>query len=275
MISRIDLVPADEFRSVVLSSRSLREVLLKLGVSYRGHTYKTLRARLDREGLSNFYRRRTVRRYTDEQVFCENSPVTCKLKARYLRYTSKRDICVLCGQGPHHNGMDLTLQLDHINGIHDDNRVENLRILCPNCHSQTVTYGSRNSTVAGYRRSIVDDDNHLVQFSGMQEPCSLGELKQLITSNTVDSVCAKLGITKRKELVSFCRSLKLTVLVRKQSKKFSVTRTDLEQLLVDMPMTSIAKMFGVSNTAIKKRCISLGIELQPMRGVWSKRRSKQ
>lgn len=39
----------------------------------------------------------------------------------------------------------ITLQLDHINGINNDNRVENLRFLCPNCHSQTSTYTGKNT----------------------------------------------------------------------------------------------------------------------------------
>lgn len=42
------------------------------------------------------------------------------------------------------NNKALSLQLDHINGVNTDNRVENLRWLCPNCHSQTDTYGSKN-----------------------------------------------------------------------------------------------------------------------------------
>ena len=39
----------------------------------------------------------------------------------------------------------ITLQLDHINGINNDHRIENLRILCPNCHSQTSTYAGKNN----------------------------------------------------------------------------------------------------------------------------------
>lgn len=50
-----------------------------------------------------------------------------------------------CGQGPEWNSKVLTLQLDHINGNPADNRLENLRFLCPNCHTQTETFGSRNS----------------------------------------------------------------------------------------------------------------------------------
>jgi hypothetical protein len=46
--------------------------------------------------------------------------------------------------GPNWNNKGLVLQLDHINGVHNDNRVENLRILCPNCHSQTDTFCAKN-----------------------------------------------------------------------------------------------------------------------------------
>lgn len=49
-----------------------------------------------------------------------------------------------CGLGPEWQGQPLTLQLDHINGNHEDDRLENLRFLCPNCHAQTSTWGHRN-----------------------------------------------------------------------------------------------------------------------------------
>lgn len=52
--------------------------------------------------------------------------------------------CAKCNIGPEWMGEELTLQLDHINGDCNDDRLENLRFLCPNCHSQTPTWGTRN-----------------------------------------------------------------------------------------------------------------------------------
>jgi len=53
--------------------------------------------------------------------------------------------CNYCGNDGEYNGKPLSLHLDHINGINDDNRLDNLRFLCPNCHSQTETYGGKSN----------------------------------------------------------------------------------------------------------------------------------
>jgi hypothetical protein len=55
------------------------------------------------------------------------------------------DNCSQCGIGPKWNGVPLVLQYDHINGVNTDQRLENLRSICPNCHTQTDTFGGRNA----------------------------------------------------------------------------------------------------------------------------------
>lgn len=55
------------------------------------------------------------------------------------------DECVECGQLPIHNNKPLTLQLDHIDGNSDNNLLYNLRLLCPNCHTQTPTFCSKKN----------------------------------------------------------------------------------------------------------------------------------
>lgn len=69
---------------------------------------------------------------------------TTQLKKDLIKDGVLIEKCVECGIGPWWNYKKLELQLDHINGNNRDNRIENLRLLCPNCHSQTSTYAGKN-----------------------------------------------------------------------------------------------------------------------------------
>ena len=76
-----------------------------------------------------------------EEILIENSIYSSsKLKPRLIKAGLMKEECLSCGLGNTWNGKSIVLQLDHINGNCADNRLENLRILCPNCHSQTRTY---------------------------------------------------------------------------------------------------------------------------------------
>lgn len=90
------------------------------------------------------------KRYTipDELLLCENSDLSqTGLRKKYLEYSiyeCANEKCPLYQSTPIWCNGNLVLHLDHINGIRNDNRLKNLRWLCPNCHSQTPTYCGRN-----------------------------------------------------------------------------------------------------------------------------------
>jgi len=85
-------------------------------------------------------------RYENQLVPILESGDATNYSGSYVRkYLQQRDGdgCGECGQHPFHNGKVLTLQIDHVDGNSDNNEPANLRLLCPNCHSQTATFGWR------------------------------------------------------------------------------------------------------------------------------------
>jgi hypothetical protein len=84
-------------------------------------------------------------KYPLESVFTENSSYPRhSLKARILSNALINYYCSCCGIGPEWQGNPMPLILDHINGINNDNRIENLRFVCSNCDTQLPTYKSKN-----------------------------------------------------------------------------------------------------------------------------------
>jgi 5-methylcytosine-specific restriction endonuclease McrA len=149
----------DQLRQAVPVAKSLREVCSLLGLRVnpksRGPGYgsqRGIRERIRFLGIDTSHFKRDVDRYpykkkfSLEELLTIDSPVTntSAFKKRLIKEGVLENICILCGIGSEWNHKPLVLQIDHINGDREDNRLENLRILCPNCHSQTETYVSRN-----------------------------------------------------------------------------------------------------------------------------------
>lgn len=142
-------ITEQRLREIVDNSRNIGECLDKLGIVRGGKTYGYFRAVCLSRGIEldfpNNYA--SQRKIPDSEVFVRDSLYTNNrilLKKRLLDAGLKKNECALCGQGPVWNGLPLVLQLDHINGVNNDHRIENLRILCPNCHTQTETYAGKS-----------------------------------------------------------------------------------------------------------------------------------
>lgn len=141
-----------ELEKVVLQSSTMTEVLSHFGMCNKGNNTLTLRSRLDFEKID--YSHIPLGRYANkgiarggvekkslDEILVRNSSYNrFHLKRRLLDAGLLKNKCYACPVEDKWNGQKLVLVLDHINGDSKDNRLNNLRMLCPNCNSQQPTF---------------------------------------------------------------------------------------------------------------------------------------
>lgn len=225
----IDKYSEEELRTIVAQSNSLKEVITALGYCTRsGSNNKTVKSRLEKYQIdtSHFSTVPGIKR-NPENVFIENSTATQKvLREWYKKGEYTEYICSICGQQPEWQGKPLTLILDHINGKNTDDRLENLRWVCPNCNQQLDTTNGKNI-------------KHLE--------------KQSISKVEEKHYCEECGVEVKSKNATKCPkcAAKANRMVKDRP-----SREELKQLIRTLPFTTIASNFGITDNAVRKWCTS-------------------
>jgi hypothetical protein len=150
-VSRRRRYSDEEARAAIAASRSFSEALRRLGMRPAGGNHRTLRLLAERLAVPTDHfdphaAQREVLRVVSrpiplDRILVRGSTYNRQdLKRRLYAEGLKQRACELCGQGELWRGQRMSLILDHINGEATDNRLENLRIVCPNCAATLDTH---------------------------------------------------------------------------------------------------------------------------------------
>lgn len=215
-----------ELEELIEKSDSTAQIIKNIGYTPKSSYYKVVREKIKEYDLdepvwiNNCFKKREL-----NEILVKNSTYTNRkfLKKRLFANGYLQNKCYECGIGPKWNGKQLSLQLDHINGINDDNRLLNLRILCPNCHSQTETFAGKRlkidtkcecggciSRVAdkcaacdGIQRRVFEvtkEELEKLLFEDKMSFVALGK-KYGVSDNAIRKRCKILGINCRKSKI--------------------------------------------------------------------------
>lgn len=209
-----------ELKQIASLSESFADFSRKLGyAATSGDQYTILKQIVANNNIdiSHFIITPTAIKRTRENVFIEGSTADQSTLRRFYCKEDVPYVCAICGQEPFWNGKEMTLILDHINGKNHDNRLENLRWVCPNCNIQLPTTNRRKETF--------DKKYYCVD-------------------------CGK-EISKHAIRCLSCNGKYQATPVE----GMKVSREDLKTLIRTTPFTKIGAQYSVSDNAIRKWCI--------------------
>jgi hypothetical protein len=163
----------ESFEKAVKNAKSIKEALKNMGLRAAGGNYKIFHKYVDKYNIdtSHFETReeiykRTINKHAYNvktplsEILVENSNYNrTHLKKRLYKEGLKERKCEMpgCGQGEEWMGKKMSLILDHINGVHNDNRIENLRIVCPNCNATLPTHCGKHKRIKSFCMDCGDE----------------------------------------------------------------------------------------------------------------------
>jgi hypothetical protein len=227
----------EEAREAVAASHSRAESLRNLGLCGTGGAGRVLKKYVELWSIPTDHfdpdiaRRKNLRKTQKplSEVLVEKSTYPRKdVKRRLLADGLKKEECELCGQGNVWRGRPMSLILDHINGVRDDHRLENLRIVCPNCAATLDTHCGRKNRIERAGRRCLHCEVRFIPHYAAQRYCS------------------------RRCGVRWDRSM---VRGRPVPASRKVERPPYERLLEEIEATSyraVGRKYGVSDNAVRK-----------------------
>lgn len=279
----------EEIQIAVSSSRSLSEavrVLRENKILTKGANHKTIKSYIKKynidtqhfygkgwlKGKTHSFKSKNHKSFSDILIESSDYLVTSSLKKKLLKHGLLENKCYIkqcpLNESNQWIGSKIVFHLDHINGISDDNRIENLRLLCPNCHSQTSTYVGKN-------KGVFKEEKEKTNSVIIRPIIAVGASPKSIDIK-YHCKCGK-EIKKRHK---FCLACYKEILanryknVPKQTKINWPSKEELFEMVWKESSSQLSKKLGVSDTAIKKQCRKYGIE-KPPRGYWAKQKSLQ
>lgn len=240
----------ERLREAVKHSTSVVEVMEYLGKPFivgGGHSHISRRIRFYAIDTSHFnpHKKGTPsgknkKHWTEYLIVStKHYKISGTVIRKALLESGREYVCVWCQLSNSWNNKPLKLEVDHINGNCNDNRAENLRFLCPNCHSQTSTHRSLNQTYNKDQKC----ENCVVDLPG-----------------------------RKRRLCALCQSEYIRRDRPELRKGNWPSNEQLKLFVWQRPLTVLANEIGVSSKAILKQCRRLDIEV-PGRGYWQKIRA--
>lgn len=273
-------ITLEELTSAIRSSFSIAEVCRKLGIAPYGGNYRTIHKMINENNLdiSHFKEKKWYldnHRYIKKpqplgNILKTNSYYNSnKLKKRLFNENIKEKKCEICGNEIW-NGSEIPLELHHINGDNTDNRIENLMILCPNCHAQTDTYRKAKSALSErkgvehlkFRESVHGNADinpePSISYLKYDKACAetlQGESKSNSKKEKEETYCLNCGkptVKKRK----YCSTECYHIANKGNRPDIFTLLSDFEKLKT---FVQVGKKYNVSDNSVRKWCIFYGI----------------
>jgi hypothetical protein len=266
--SSICSLKIEEFKNIIENSKNWTEVMtyFKDNHGYKNISHgSTAKKRCIRENIdfSHFTTSTKPNKKTLDEILTKDSNThNGKLKHELYKNKLLEEKCYHCNLGNIWNGKLITLQLEHINGDHFDNRIENLTILCPNCHSQTDTWCSKNPDKIKKKclECNVDIKNKSTHCAKCYEKnCAIirkTEKVEIIKKTCCEDCDEEISYGAKRCVKCYNLTKKDDPLKKDISLRKVQDRPSLEQIIIDYEelksMIKVGEKYGVSDNAVNK-----------------------